>query len=420
MKVQQTSEVLFDQPNLKKQNTSQEIKPLRVNWLQTSILTLPPAFALYGLLTTTWTLPTTVVAVTLYFLTGLGITAGYHRLWSHRCYSATWIVRFLLILFGGAAFEGSCKWWSRNHRAHHRYNDTDQDPYAVHNGFWWAHIGWMIYKQDYDQCGRVDIRDLTADPMVRWQHKYYGLIALGVGILFPTLLCGLLFGDYRGGFFFASMLRIVFVHHATFFVNSLAHYHGVSTFSDLQSAKDSWITALLTLGEGYHNYHHEFPSDYRNGIKFYHYDPTKWFIRTLSLFGLAYNLKQYSKEDALKAQLQTRQRQLMVLNASNEYGSEFEALPDMTWTDFVARCAGGEKLILIGEFVHDVSPFVDEHPGGRQTLLNFIGKDSTSYFNGQVGTPQVHNHTKLARSILKPLRIANIIERPGEIKQHHH
>jgi stearoyl-CoA desaturase (delta-9 desaturase) len=247
------------------------------------------------------------------------------------------------------------------------------------------------------------------------------LVAIGVGIVFPTLLCGLLWGDYRGGFFFASMLRIFFVHHATFFVNSLAHYHGFSTYSDLQSAKDSWITAVLTLGEGYHNYHHEFPSDYRNGIKFYHYDPTKWLIRMLAFLGLAYNLKQYSEADALKASLQTRQRQLMILNANNEYGSNFEALPDMAWTEFRRRCTEEkQQLVVIGEFVHDVSKFVDQHPGGRQTLLNFVGTDSTHYFNGEVGTPQVHNHTKLAHSLLKPLRIANITERPGDPKPHHH
>ena len=413
------SERLIDDQGLKKGNSDQEAKPLRINWLQTGILTIVPAFAFYGLCTTSWTLPTLLTAVIMYFLTGLGITAGYHRLWSHRCYSAAWIVRLILILCGGAAFEGSCKWWSRNHRAHHRYNDTDKDPYAVHNGFWWAHVGWMIFKQDYHQCGKVDIQDLNADSMVRWQHKYYGPIALGVGIAFPTLLCGLLWGDFRGGFFFASMLRIFFVHHATFFVNSLAHYHGFSTYSDLQSAKDSWVTAVLTLGEGYHNYHHEFPSDYRNGIKFYHYDPTKWLIRSLSFLGLTYNLKQYSKEDAQKAQLQTRQRQLMVLNASNEYGSNFETLPNMTWAAFRADCAEGRKLIVIGEFVHDVSKFVDEHPGGRQTLLNFVGTDSTRYFNGEVGTPQLHKHTKLGRSLLKPLRVANITERPGEINHHH-
>lgn len=415
-----TQPLLNSSAEFKKPQAVRPPEMKEINWLQTTLLTVTPALALYGFCTTSWTLPTFIATVILYFLTGLGITAGYHRLWSHRCYRAHKVVRWALILFGGAAFEGSCKWWSRNHRAHHRYNDTDKDPYAVHNGFWWAHVGWMIWKQDLNRCGRVDIRDLEADRMVQWQHKNYGLVAIGVGVVFPTLLCGLLWGDFRGGFFFASMLRIVFVHHATFFVNSLAHYHGFSTYSDLQSAKDSWVTAILTLGEGYHNYHHEFPSDYRNGIKFYHYDPTKWLIRAFYSCGLADNLKTYSKSDAEKAELQTRQRQLMILSASNDFGPDFETLPDMQWSEFIRRSNDDkEKLVVIGDFVHDVTKFVDEHPGGRQTLLNFVGTDSTKYFYGEIGTPQVHVHTKLGRKLLKPLRIAHVVDRPGEVKYDH-
>lgn len=92
-------------------------------------------------------------------------------MFAHKCYEATWGARLFWLLAGAGAVEGSAKWWSRGHRAHHRYVDTDQDPYSAIKGFWYAHIGWMLVKQDKDKIGRADISDLNADPLVRWQHK---------------------------------------------------------------------------------------------------------------------------------------------------------------------------------------------------------------------------------------------------------
>ena len=167
------------------------------------------------------------------------------------------------------AVEGSCRWWSRGHRAHHRYVDTDRDPYAVVYGFWHAHVGWMLVRQDPEKIGHVDVDDLEADPLVGKRglfNRYYLPIALLMAFALPTLVCGLGWGDWHGGYFIAGVARLVFVHHSTFFVNSLAHYQGAATFTDGHTARNSFITALLTLGEGYHNFHPEFPSDYRNGV----------------------------------------------------------------------------------------------------------------------------------------------------------
>lgn len=111
-------------------------------------------------------------------------------------------------------------------------------------------MGWMLVKQDPSRIGSASIKDLDADPFIRAQHRYYGLFALFFGFLLPTLVCGLGWGDYRGGFYIAGVARLVFVHHSTFFVNSLAHYWGDDAYSDKHTAKNSWITALLTCGEG--------------------------------------------------------------------------------------------------------------------------------------------------------------------------
>jgi len=379
---------------------------LQINWFHTILLTSIPTIAIYGMFTTPLTTPTLILSVIMYFWTGLGITGGYHRLWSHRAYQAKWIVRLILCIGGAAAYEGSCKWWSRNHRAHHRYTDTNKDPYNAKRGFFYSHLGWMLVKQKAKNIGYADISDLNRDPMILWQHKYYLPIAMTFGIILPVLL-GSLWGDMRGAFFYACAMRITFVHHATFFVNSLAHYLGDKTYSDLHTAFDSFITAVLTLGEGYHNYHHEFPSDYRNGIKFYHYDPTKWLISGLSYLGLTYNLKMISNGEIEKAKVQMHQRTLNVEKAKLQLGKNFDSLSSMTWEEFQTQTSQGKQLVVIDNIVHDVSEFVHDHPGGRQTLLNHVGTDATVFFEGQDGY-QKHAHSKEARKYLFAMRVAKL------------
>jgi stearoyl-CoA desaturase (delta-9 desaturase) len=375
-----------------------------INWAHTILLTSTPLLAFVGLVFVRPRLETILWTVLMYFWTGLGITGGYHRLWSHRAFSASFPIRLMLCIGGAAAFEGSAKWWCRNHRAHHRYTDTDKDPYNARKGFWYAHMGWMLVKQNTKKIGFADISDLQKDGMITWQHNYYPFISIGAGVVFPTLVAGL-WGDFAGGFFYASMLRIVFVHHATFFVNSLAHYLGEKTFSDHHTAFDSFITAILTLGEGYHNYHHEFPQDYRNGIRSYHYDPTKWLIKGLNLLGLTYDLKEMKEDEVQKARLQMQQRKLDWEKAKTK---KFEKLPTYKWSDVHEKVSNGESLVIIEGTVHDVSSFVHEHPGGRQTLLNWVGTDATRLFHGLDGSE--HVHSSQAREYLQTMRVAHFAE----------
>jgi len=374
-----------------------------INFVHTFMLTIPPILGVIGLFLAPIRLPTIIFAVIMYFWTGLGITAGYHRLWSHRAYQATLPVRWALMLGGAGAFEGSIKWWCRNHRAHHRYTDTDKDPYNARNGFFYAHLGWMLVKQNSDKIGWADISDLQKDRLVQWQHKYYPIVSILIGIVLPTCIASL-WGDPVGGYFYAGVWKMVFVHHATFFVNSLAHTWGNKTVSDHHTAFDSSLTAMLTLGEGYHNYHHEFPQDYRNGIKFFHYDPTKWLISFLALFKQTYNLKWISKDEVKKARLQMQQRKLDLEQAKLQFGKKFNDLPKLTWGEFNYRIADGEKLVIIEGVIHNVESFVHEHPGGRQTLLNFVGTDATEFFNGK-DTIHKHGHSKQARDYLPAMRV---------------
>ncbi|KNC52180.1 delta-9 desaturase [Thecamonas trahens ATCC 50062] len=373
-----------------------------INWFHTVLLTVTPALALYGYLTTPLTWPTLVLAIVWYFATGLGITAGYHRLFAHRAYQATNGVRATLLAFGAAAFQGSAAWWCRAHVLHHRFTDTPKDPYNVHKGFWWAHLGWMITQMDKSKWGKTNIAFLKNDPMVSFQHKHYVKIALTVGIVVPTLI-GAAYGDAWGAFFYACMLRMVFVHHATFFVNSLAHTVGAKPFSHLTSASDSIITAVLTLGEGFHNYHHVFPSDYRNAIKYHQYDPTKWLIAFLSYFGLTYGLRRIDDEEIDRA------RDFVATGCCHQPPQD-PALPPISVDLFRARVAAGEALIVIEGTVYDVKPFALSHPGGYATVMNEVGKDATAAFRGEERSSDtsLNRHTQEARAILKTLAIARL------------
>lgn len=245
-----------------------------------------------------------VVAVVLFYFTGMSITAGYHRLWSHKTYDANIVVRVILAIGGAMALQNSILHWSSDHRIHHRHvDDNDKDPYSAKKGLWFAHIGWMLREyqthryHDYSNC-----RDLQKDPVVMWQHKHYLAIVLiaNFGI---TGLLGWLNGDVLSMMLVAGVFRLFLVHHVTFFINSLAHFWGSQPFTDKNTARDNSILAFFTFGEGYHNYHHIFEYDYRNGIYWWQFDPTKWLIRGLSMVGLAHNLRRVPEERIEKARL---------------------------------------------------------------------------------------------------------------------
>ncbi len=243
---------------------------------------------------------TLAFAVFMLFATGMAITGGYHRLFSHRTYQASWIVRLLFTLFGSASFQGSVMWWAAEHRIHHRFEDTAKDPYGIQKGFWFAHIGWLLEKREDASMDLV--KDLARDPILRWQQRLYIPIAALMCFGFPALVASL-WGDPWGGLLYAGVVRMVINHHGTFSINSFCHLIGKKTYDDELTARDSWITALITYGEGYHNFHHHFMADYRNGIRAYQYDPTKWLIAGLSGLGLASNLKRANKLNILQARL---------------------------------------------------------------------------------------------------------------------
>ncbi len=169
--------------------------------------------------------------------------------------------------------------------------DTDRDPYSIKKGFFYAHIGWLLFWKHPEHY--ENSKDLLKNPLVMHQHKHYHFWAAGTGILLPVGI-GFLYGDPLGALIFAVCMRFALVHHATFAINSICHTFGKSTYDIYSTAKDHWLVALITNGEGYHNFHHHFPSDYRNGVRWYQWDPTKWFIAVLGKLRIVRDLKRVS------------------------------------------------------------------------------------------------------------------------------
>lgn len=384
---------LFDEPTTLNNFVS------HVNWLQSILLISTPLLGIYLASKTELQTKTLYWSIIYYLTTGLGITAGYHRYWAHNSYNCTKSTQVALCLAGSGAFQGSIHWWSRGHRAHHRWTDSDKDPYAAPRGFFFSHIGWMLINRPKNRIGYADTADLKADPLVRFQHRNYIYFAVFMAFIFPSLVAGFCWGDFKGGFVFAGLCRLVFIHHATFCVNSLAHYIGDTPYDDYHTPKDSWITAIVTCGEGYHNFHHEFPQDYRNAILWHQYDPTKWLIKGLSFFGLTYNLKTFSANEIKKGQVQMMEKKMDEIKQTIKFGRPLSELPVYTLEEYYDMVnVKDKKLILLDSILYDVENF--DHPGGAKYLNAGIGKDMTMSFNGGI-----YNHSNGARNFLTTMRV---------------
>lgn len=238
------------------------------------------------------------------YATGMSITGGYHRLWAHRAYQAHWSLKIFYMLFGAMSLQNSILIWASMHRIHHKHvDDVDQDPYSSKRGLWFSHMGWMLRNYPSSELDYKNARDLMEDPIVMFQHRHYLGLALFMNIAVPALL-GWAYGDVGGFLLLAGLLRLVISQHVTFFINSLAHYWGRQPYTSENTARDNDLISLLTYGEGYHNYHHLFQWDYRNGVRWWQFDPTKWLIAAGSWIGLTSNLKRVPEFAIRRAMVQ--------------------------------------------------------------------------------------------------------------------
>ncbi|DBA00400.1 TPA: hypothetical protein N0F65_012931 [Lagenidium giganteum] len=249
-----------------------------------------------------------VLWLSFWFLSGLGITAGAHRLWAHRSYKAKWPLRVFLMLCNSMAFQGSIWEWSRDHRVHHKSSDTNGDPHNSSRGFFFAHCGWVMVRKHpnvFASGKKLNFSDLLADPIVAFQKKFYLSTVLLMCYGFPTAV-GYQLGSAWHGFMVGGIFRHVWVLHMTWCVNSVAHFFGYKPYDRNIRAVENLFVSIGAIGEGYHNYHHKYPSDYATGewgIMSGQWNPTKLFIDICAVLGLATDMKRSRTAAATRERL---------------------------------------------------------------------------------------------------------------------
>jgi stearoyl-CoA desaturase (delta-9 desaturase) len=321
----------------------------------------------------------------MYFFTGLGITAGYHRLWSHKSYTANKLLEIVLAFAGAGASQGSILWWSKYHRLHHNKSDTEDDPYGPQKGFIYSHILWIFENRELSKLKTIDVSDLKKNKIVMFQHRFYPIIALACSIGMPLTYYYLFNYNLKNCIYYPIALSRILVWHSTWFVNSLAHSLGTQPYGKSGTSRNHLFTALLTFGEGYHNFHHEFPYDYRNAIKWYQYDPTKWLIEFLYYIGMVNNLQ--TKDELNKKIINKEKRS-----------------KDMTMEQYKNST---ENLILYNNNIYDVTDLIQNHPGGSNYIKMILRKDEEFIINSM---NKLNNHTQNAYKLLEKCKICKLVQ----------
>jgi stearoyl-CoA desaturase (delta-9 desaturase) len=243
-----------------------------------------------------------------YLLTGLGVTIGYHRLFTHKSFKTNRVMTAIWGILGSMAIEGPILHWVSIHRRHHQHTDTPGDPHSPHDhgsgmiawfkGMYHSHIGWFFEPlPTRDQMDRY-VPDLIADPLVRKLDKTFGLWVL-LGLLIPGLIGFAATQTWLGaltGFIWGGLVRVFMVHHITWSVNSVCHIWGRQPFNTHDYSRNNLIFGVLALGEGWHNNHHAFPASARHGLEWWQFDISYWLIRGMALVGLASDVRLPSAE----------------------------------------------------------------------------------------------------------------------------
>merc|ERR1739838_480511 len=228
---------------------------------------------------------------------GSGVTAGMHRLWSHKSYRARTPLQLWLMFWATAAVQNSIWTWCRDHRVHHKHSETEADPHNAQRGLFFAHIGWLLKKkrEAVKEKGKdIDMSDLKRNWVVQFQHKYYVPLLLMAGVIIPWFVPVIGWGEDWKAAYFIMVARMMTTHHFTWMVNSVAHWEGPTPYDKSIWPVENLMCALCALGEGWHNYHHSFPNDYRasdrnDGWKDIYLNFTKVYIDMFSMLGLCSN-----------------------------------------------------------------------------------------------------------------------------------
>ncbi|XP_017000387.2 acyl-CoA Delta-9 desaturase [Drosophila takahashii] len=294
------------------QHKRAEDRKLAWVWRNITLFAFVHLAALYGLylIITKAKLATTLFAAFLYIIGMLGVTAGAHRLWAHRTYKAKWPMRLILIIFNTIAFQDAAFHWARDHRVHHKFSETDADPHNATRGFFFSHVGWLLCKKhpDVKEKGKsLDLSDLRADPILMFQRKHYFMLMPLACFVMPTVIPMVCWEESLAcSWFVATMFRWCFQLNMTWLVNSAAHKFGGRPYDKSMNPVQNAYVSAFTFGEGWHNYHHAFPWDYKTS-EWGRYSPnvTTAFIDMFAAIGWAYDLKSVAPDTIKRRVLRT-------------------------------------------------------------------------------------------------------------------
>jgi len=249
----------------------------------------------------------------MYLATAIGVTIGYHRLFTHRSFKTPRPVAAIFAALGSMAVEGPLLQWVATHRRHHQHSDRPDDPHSPHThgdglwgtlrGMWHAHLGWILATHTFvptrNRASRVPVelaryvKDLRRDPLCRWMNRTFPLW-VALGLLIPAAVGGLATLTWTGallGFIWGGLVRILLVHHVTWSINSVCHIWGTRPFRCHDESRNNALFGVLALGEGWHNNHHAFPTSARHGLQWWQLDVSYIIIRCMGIVGLATDIR---------------------------------------------------------------------------------------------------------------------------------
>lgn len=298
------------EPVVTAETHGQKAPPMRIVWRNVIWMVWLHSACIIGLYVFPFAHPLTWAwCAVLYLMNALGITAGAHRLWAHRSYKAKLPTRIMLAFFQTLAFQNDIVEWSRDHRAHHKYSETDGDPHNAKRGFFFSHMGWLLVRKhpDVKAKGRLlDVSDLIADPVCAFQRRYYVWLVFATCFGFPTIVPWYFWGESAWtAFHIAGVLRYTVALHVTWCVNSVAHMWGNKPYDQNINPVENFFVTFGAIGEGYHNYHHVFPHDYTTSEFNWKFNPTSIFIDFLAAIGQVTDRKKMSHEMVFRRKQRT-------------------------------------------------------------------------------------------------------------------
>lgn len=241
-------------------------------------------FACIGVFFVPFELSHIVLALTLYYVRMFGVTAGYHRYFSHRSYKTSRLGQFVLALLALSSAQRGVLWWASHHREHHRHSDTPNDVHSpAERGFWWAHLGWVLVHRR-SEFRLKNVKDLAQYRELWWLERWHFVPPLLLALAL-YLLGGL--SALVWGFCVSTTL----LWHGTFTINSLAHVYGRQRYLTGDSSRNNWFLSILTLGEGWHNNHHYYQTSARQGFYWWEFDPTLYLLKLLSWFRIVWDIR---------------------------------------------------------------------------------------------------------------------------------